>query len=96
MFLASFSNFGPKVQFTAPGHAIVSCFPGGRWWMESGTSMAAPFVSGVLARLLSANPNIRDAMGSADRSAAALQILIGRARKLLLPQSGQEGHGLPV
>ncbi|MEY2927430.1 MAG: hypothetical protein RL367_1907, partial [Pseudomonadota bacterium] len=29
VFLASFSNYGPQVQFTAPGHAIVSTFPHG-------------------------------------------------------------------
>lgn len=29
LFLAAFSNFGPRVQFIAPGHAIVSTFPGG-------------------------------------------------------------------
>lgn len=45
VFLASFPNFGPQVQFAAPGHAIVSTFPGGEWWLNSGTSMAAPIVA---------------------------------------------------
>ncbi len=95
IFLARFSNFGPQVRFTAPGHAIVSTFPDGEWWFNSGTSMAAPFITGVLARLLSNNTNILNMMGDAERSAAMLQMLIGRARLLGLPQRFQEGFGLP-
>jgi len=96
IFLAAFSNFGPRVQFTAPGHAIVSTFPGGGWWFLSGTSMAAPFVTGMLARLLSDNPNILNALGNADRSAAMRQMLVGRAKALKLPQTAYEGYGLPA
>jgi subtilisin family serine protease len=95
IFLARFSNFGPPVQFTAPGHAIVSTFPQGEWWFDSGTSMAAPFISGLLARLLSNNGNILNMIGNAQRSAAMLQMLVGRARLLGLPQGAMEGYGLP-
>lgn len=96
IFLASFSNFGPRVQFTAPGHAIVSTFPGGEWWFDSGTSMAAPFISGMLARLLSANTNILNMTGTVERSAAMRQMLVSRAKVLQLSQPSQEGYGLPV
>jgi subtilisin family serine protease len=95
IFLARFSNFGPQVQFAAPGHAIVSTFPQGQWWFDSGTSMAAPFISGLLARLLSNNGNILNMIGNAQRSAAMLQMLVSRARLLGLPQGSQEGYGLP-
>lgn len=95
IFLASFSNFGPRVQFTAPGHAIVSTFPGGQWWFNSGTSMAAPYVTGMLAAALSDNGNVLNMVGNADRSAAMLQMLVSRARFLGLPQRAQEGYGLP-
>lgn len=96
IFLASFSNFGPQVRFTAPGHAVVSTFPNGEWWFDSGTSMAAPFITGLLARLLSDNNNILNMVGNAQRSSVMLQILVGRARVLGLPQMSQEGYGLPT
>jgi subtilisin family serine protease len=96
IFLALFSNYGPRVQFTAPGHAIVSTFPANQWWFFSGTSMAAPFISGMLAQLLSNNANVLKMMGSAERSAAMLQMLVGRAKTLKLPQTAQEGYGLPA
>ena len=95
VFLASFSNFGPQVQFAAPGHAIVSTFPSDEWWFNSGTSMAAPFVTGMLARFLSANNNILNMAGNEQRSAAMLQMLIARGRVLQFPQVSQEGYGLP-
>jgi subtilisin family serine protease len=95
IFLTTFSNFGPQVQFTAPGHAIVSTFPGGEWWFDSGTSMSAPYISGVLAALLSANGNVLQMPGTAERSAAMFQMLFGRAHVLGLPQVVQEGYGLP-
>jgi subtilisin len=96
IFLAAFSNFGPRVQFIAPGHAIVSTFPRGQWWIESGTSMAAPFVTGLLARVLSDAPEILGMYGDEKRSAAMTQLLVARARLMQMPQRSQEGWGLPA
>jgi subtilisin len=95
VFLAAFSNYGPRVQFIAPGHAIVSTFPGNQWWFESGTSMAAPFVSGVLARVLSDTPKVLHMIGDAQRSAAMIQLLVARASLMGMPQRSHEGHGWP-
>lgn len=54
--MASFSNYGyHQVHVLAPGHQILSTVPGG-WAIMSGTSMAAPFVSGLAALLWSAYP----------------------------------------
>ncbi|MCB9095010.1 MAG: S8 family serine peptidase [Halobacteriovoraceae bacterium] len=60
--LAKFSNFGEKlVDLAAPGVGIVSSVPTGTHSdviQMSGTSMAAPFVTGVAARIVEENPEL--------------------------------------
>ncbi len=56
---AEFSNFGTKkVDVFAPGVDILSLNVGGRTVRESGTSMAAPVVSGLAALLMSHYPKL--------------------------------------
>ncbi|WP_371602120.1 S8 family serine peptidase [Streptomyces sp. NBC_01220] len=64
--VASFSSRGPsafgddliKPNVSAPGVAIRSTYPGGKYAVGSGTSMAAPHVAGAIALLWSAAPSI--------------------------------------
>lgn len=52
--LASFSNFGVQsVDLVAPGEAIMSTLPGNKYGIMSGTSMAAPHVTGAAVLLAS-------------------------------------------
>ena len=56
--LASFSNYGAaSVDLAAPGASIYSTLPGGGYGTYSGSSMAAPHVSGVAALAWSAVPS---------------------------------------
>ena len=56
---APFSNYGKaQVDVFAPGVDILSTVPGGGYERESGTSMAAPVVSGLAALLMSYYPNL--------------------------------------
>lgn len=57
--MASFSNYGVKtVHIAAPGREILSTWLGDDYREASGTSMAAPHVSGVAALILASEPNL--------------------------------------
>jgi serine protease len=56
--LASFSNYGrTTVDIAAPGQGIYSTLPKNKYGTYSGTSMAAPHVTGALALVWDAHPN---------------------------------------
>ena len=76
--LATFSNFGASnVDVAAPGVGILSLQPYDGYREDDGTSMAAPFVSGVAALIAAANPSlsavqIKDRILSSAKPIAAL------------------------
>jgi len=64
---AKFSSKGPEVELTAPGvkkftqdelEGILSTVPGDKYAYAAGTSVAAPYVAGVAALVLSVNPRL--------------------------------------
>lgn len=67
--ISGFSNWGTLVEVAAPGSDILSTFPNNAYASISGTSMATPHMSGVIAVIRSLNP------GSTARE--ALNIILG-------------------
>lgn len=56
--LVKFSNYGSEIALTAPGEEILSTYLHGRYVYASGTSQAAPFVSGTIALMKASEPQL--------------------------------------
>lgn len=87
--VSAFSSRGPvnvdgsgrvKPDLVAPGEQLLVLAPGGTYTFSSGTSFAAPHVSGVVALMWSANP---DLIGDIDTTVRLL-------RETAQPYTGQE------
>ena len=63
--IADYSNRNQMVDVVAPGSGIVTTYTGGQYMVGSGTSFAAPMISGVLGLMFSADPTLsaEDAIG---------------------------------
>ena len=56
--VSDFSSTGNEVDFSAPGENIISTSTGGYYEIQSGTSQAAPHVTGMLALLKQKHPGL--------------------------------------
>jgi thermitase len=75
---ASFSNYGnPDVFVSAPGVSILSTVPGNAYALNSGTSMASPYVAGLVGLIRSLHP----------------EASVGQVRQILALGSDKVGAG---
>lgn len=75
--IASFSSTGAEVELAAPGMGIYSTYKGDTYATMSGTSMAAPHVSGVVALVIASGiiTDVNGQYGVADEVRARLQAM---------------------
>ncbi len=79
---AGFTSYGKVVKLHANGYQVESFLPGGRRVALSGTSMAAPQVANLAAKLLAVNPKLKPAdlvrimVDTAERSADGRRVLM--------------------
>lgn len=59
--IAAFSSRGVPLDLVAPGSGTLTTLPGNRYAYASGTSFAAPHISGLAALVLSRRPDLNDA-----------------------------------
>jgi subtilisin family serine protease len=84
--LSSFSNYGPEVDFAAPGSGVESTYLDGSYSYLQGTSMATPHVTGVVALALAAGRSLT--------TGAGLQLLDDLVAEDTVLLDEEEGEGV--
>ncbi len=87
--LASFSNRGNEVDFVAPGVEILSTYARGGYATLSGTSMATPWIAGLLAMVIS-DASVSE---SFDLAIANVRAILAAASIDLGPAGKDPGYG---
>lgn len=97
----NFTCSGDTLDFLAPGHDILSCVPGNRYALMSGTSMSTPFAVGCAALLLSYARNSHGQgalLSMLKNSEDYIKVFRKRARDLANPmyskQKRYQGYGI--
>jgi subtilisin family serine protease len=89
---APFTSYGPTIVVHANGYQVESVIPGGEKLAASGTSMAAPQVTNLAAKLLAVNPKLTPAQlivimrDTADRTEDGRRNLVHPAKALAAAQ----------
>jgi subtilisin family serine protease len=95
VFSPNFTCHGPEISVCAPGVAIISTVPGNAFDAESGTSIAAPHVTGLAALLLAHHPVFQQFK---TKDLQRVGILFQMIKSMCLPYNlgtGRTGAGLP-
>ncbi|MEX2138675.1 MAG: S8 family serine peptidase, partial [Pirellulales bacterium] len=90
--LSRFSSRGPQVDIAAPGQDVLSTYRDGSYAKLSGTSMAAPFVAGVVALLIALHRDAKDARTPL-RNLADLREHLRRTAREAGPIGHDPGYG---
>jgi subtilisin family serine protease len=94
---ASFTSYGPTVKVHANGYQVVSVIPGGEKLAESGTSMAAPQVVNLAAKILAVDPKLTPSQvialirDNADQTPDGRRRLINPKKTLAAVEAGKAG-----
>ncbi|MGN4931962.1 S8 family serine peptidase [Bacillus cereus group sp. MYBK14-1] len=96
IFVPSFSCSGPEVDVCGPGVGIISTYPGGTFKPDTGTSMAAPHITGLSALFLAHHPLFQTQFRERNRDRVQQLFNLIRSQRKIYPfDFTRVGTGLP-